>query len=425
LPRTMALAQDGPIATPGTSTEEWAPYPMMPYDMMMPMPPLGWNWHAGMPQATPHPDLPHDVIVDALQSFVNSTREQVEAKKCQLERVGYQWLLEENPPKVSAAAPPMEPPGDFPDQVSAPPAPPQEWPSVETPVKAANHGVQSSGDEEAEADLVLPLKRAATTGATMIGKVQGSETQAEVDLPLKRAVTTGASWTSKVQTSELHGKTLAVFSVHENHIVNSSSRQWVSDPFFVKIQDVPVEFRVQFIAKQMAEGKKGHSFKKASGCGKMELKCAGEPGEGDRFRVAFLAGPGVKQYSLRAATTDETGVTGEAGDPAKKMVRRLTPSCHDFGKYPIFGLAGDEEMWDFGSLLDKKKQLVHIGVEMLPQSLPQGSVWSQPTAVPGDDDYQNAQFEKSQNKSGKVETGAPKVEIGAPPGLELERDVQS
>eukprot|EP00419_Tripos_fusus_P064835 CAMPEP_0172931128 /NCGR_PEP_ID=MMETSP1075-20121228/219340_1 /TAXON_ID=2916 /ORGANISM="Ceratium fusus, Strain PA161109" /LENGTH=319 /DNA_ID=CAMNT_0013792445 /DNA_START=24 /DNA_END=979 /DNA_ORIENTATION=+ len=186
--------------------------------------------------------------------------------------------------------------------------------------------------------------------------------------PLKRAQT--EQWKSKVQTFELKGATLAVFSVHENHIVNSSSRQWVSDAFFYPIKGINVEFRVQFIAKQMAEGKKGHSFKKANGWGKMELKCAGEPVEGDRFKVAFLVGPGVKQYSsLRAtaAATDETGLMGEAADPAKKIDRRETQSSHDFGKYPMLGLTGDKEFWDFGSLQDKKKQLIHIGVEMLPQ----------------------------------------------------------
>merc|ERR1719495_1816910 len=105
---------------------------------------------------------------------------------------------------------------------------------------------------------------------------------------------------SKVQMSEdaKSGAALAVFSVHENHIVNSTSRQWVSDPFWVKIQGAPVEFRVQFIAKEVAESKKGLSFKKAKGLGKMELKCMGEPPEGNRFRVAFLAGPGVKHVSL-------------------------------------------------------------------------------------------------------------------------------
>lgn len=376
--------------------------------MMMPMPSLGWNWHAGMPQTTPHPDLPPDVLIDALQSFVNSSREQVETNKRQLERAGYLWLLEENPPKAAAAAqaaPPAEPPGDFPDQDSSPPAPPKEWPSVETPVNAASGAVQPSGGEEAKGETVttpVPAKPALTN--------EPSET--DVVLPLKRAATTGTSWNSKVQTSELQGKTLAVFSVHENHIVNSSSRQWVSDPFWVKIQGVPVEFRVQFIAKQMAEGKKGHSFKKASGWGKMELKCAGEPDEGDRFRVAFLAGPGVKQYSFRtaASATDDT----EAGDPAKKMVRRETPSCHDFGKYPIFGLTGEQEFWDFGSLLDKKKTSVHIGVEMMPES----TIWSVSTADADDDEFQNEQFLQAQQNE--------KLSIGAPPGLErVELAVQS
>mmetsp|Transcript_56183 Transcript_56183/g.111661 ORF Transcript_56183/g.111661 Transcript_56183/m.111661 type:complete len:272 (-) Transcript_56183:75-890(-) len=190
---------------------------------------------------------------------------------------------------------------------------------------------------------------------------------------LTRLISTGTVplLSSEVPTSEdaKTGATLAVFSVQENHIVNSTSRQWVSGPFWVNIQGAPFEFKVKFTAKQVAEAKRGLSFKKANGWGKMELKCAGEPVEGDRFKVAFLVGPGVKQYSLNAtaATTDETVSMGETGDPAKKIDRRETQSSHDFGKYPLLGLPAEYEMWDFGSLQDKKKQLIHIGVEMLPQ----------------------------------------------------------
>merc|ERR1719215_1613624 len=91
------------------------------------------------------------------------------------------------------------------------------------------------------------------------------------------------------------GATRAIFSIHENHIVNSASQRWVSDLFWVTIQGAPVPFRVQIVAKQLAENKKGLSFKKAKGLGKMELKCLGEPPDGNPFRVAFLAGPGVKR----------------------------------------------------------------------------------------------------------------------------------
>ena len=112
-----------------------------------------------------------------------------------------------------------------------------------------------------------------------------------------RQALAGPLLSSKVQISEDtdSGATLAVFSVHEYHIVNSTSRQWVSESFWVTIEGTPIEFRVQIVAKQVAENKKGLSFKKAKGLGKMELKCLGEPPDGNPFRVAFLAGPGVKR----------------------------------------------------------------------------------------------------------------------------------
>mmetsp|Transcript_56257 Transcript_56257/g.108575 ORF Transcript_56257/g.108575 Transcript_56257/m.108575 type:complete len:238 (+) Transcript_56257:76-789(+) len=230
---------------------------------------------------------------------------------------------------------------------------------------------------------------------------------------LTRLISTGTVplLSSEVPTSEdaKTGATLAVFSVQENHIVNSTSRQWVSGPFWVNIQGAPFEFKVKFTAKQVAEAKRGLSFKKANGWGKMELKCAGEPVEGDRFKVAFLVGPGVKQYSsLRAtaAATDETGLMGEAADPAKKIDRRETQSSHDFGKYPLLGLPAEYEMWDFGSLQDKKKQLIHIGVEMLPQcsvsdDKPDGIATREPDAtdvLEDIEDFEEKEFFEAEEK---------------------------
>jgi len=115
------------------------------------------------------------------------------------------------------------------------------------------------------------------------------------------------------------------------------------------------------VAKQVAESKKGLSFKKAKGLGKMELKCVGEPPEGTRFRVAFLAGPGVKHDGLG----NNSGII--SGEPAKRMRRRETQSSHDFGKHPTLGLNGNDDIWDFSSLVDKKKHIVFIGIEMLQQ----------------------------------------------------------
>jgi len=286
---------------------------------------------------------------------------------------------------------------------------------------------------------------------------------------LRRAITTGISpllSSSKVQMSEdaKSGATLAAFSVHENHIVNSTSRQWVSDSLWVNIQGAPIEFRVQFIAKEVEESKKGLSFKKAKGLGKMELKCMGEPPEGNRFRVAFLAGPGVKHASLAndsgtitttvATTSVAAGVgdvttTAASGEAAKRITRRETQCSHDFSKYPTFGLTGNDEFWDFSSLVDKKKRAVFIGIELLPQShatenesnLEQAQTCSSHVDVPGDshtissasttcsvvddaEQFQKGQFRLDQLPNATVlgpPLGLALIGRGPPPGLELLR----
>jgi len=198
--------------------------------------------------------------------------------------------------------------------------------------------------------------------------------------PLRRTLTevpqqaSSPLWSSKVQMSEdtESGAMLVVFRVHENHIVNSTSQQWDSDPFFVNIHSTPVEFRVRFIAKHVAESKTGLSFKKAKGLCNMELACVGEPPEGNRFRVAFLVGPGVTHDSLgnNSGTIATVATTSGAalGEAARRITRREAQHSHDFGKYPTLGPNGNDEFWDFSSLVDKKTQLVFIGIEMLPQS---------------------------------------------------------
>ena len=197
------------------------------------------------------------------------------------QHAGFLGLLEDN--LHIAATPPAKPPGDFSYQECKPRALPEFSLSVETPVDMGVGGNQ-----------LLPTENAAMKAVTM-PLPPPRRTFAEVPQQASSSF-----WSSKVQMSEdtQSGTMLALFSVHENHIVNSTSRQWVSESFWVTIEGTPIEFRVQIVAKQLAENKKGLSFKKAKGLGKMELKCMGEPPEGTRLRVAFLAGPGVKHGSL-------------------------------------------------------------------------------------------------------------------------------
>jgi len=333
-------------------------------------------------------------------------------------------LLEDNP--QIAATPPATGPGDFPLQ------------------------------RFTCCDQLLLCKNAAMEAAPMpppLSRPTFTEVRQQVSSTLL---------SSKVQMSEdaESGATLAVFRVHENHIVNSTSRQWVSDPFWLKIHGAPVEFRVQLIAKQVAESKRGIGFKNAKGVGKMELKCVGEPPEGNRFRVAFLAGPGVKHGSLGnnggtitttvattsgAAGVEDVTTTAAPGEAARRISRREAQCSHDFGKYPTLGLNGNDEFWDFSSLVDKKKQVVFIGIEMLPQSdatenesnleqaqtcssdedVPQDShaTWSSSTICSVVDDAEQLQEEQFHLLPKAAIRGPPPglelIGLGPPPGLDL------
>jgi len=164
------------------------------------------------------------------------------------QRAGFLGLLEDN--LFIAATPPAKPPGDFSYQECKPRTLPKFSRSVETPVDMGTGGNQ-----------LFPTKNAAMKAVSMPlppPRRTFTEVPQQASSPFS---------SSKVQTSEdtQSGTTLALFSVHENHFVNSTSRQWVSDSFWVRIQSAPVEFRVHFVAKQVGESKKGPSFKKAKG----------------------------------------------------------------------------------------------------------------------------------------------------------------
>jgi len=151
-PRTMAAPQE---AVPVVTGDDWFPHIVPRHDMMS-MP--AWNWHGGMPHVTPHADLMHDLFVDALQSYVKTTKELIAAKKFELERAGHKCLLDDSDAKRTVAAPATDPPTDSPPfsaQESLHPAPPQHSPSVETPIRATGGRMQSLSCEEARGDIVL------------------------------------------------------------------------------------------------------------------------------------------------------------------------------------------------------------------------------------------------------------------------------
>jgi len=403
-------------------------------DMMEHVLSLGWNWHSGMQKLPLHGNLPPNVLPEALCAYTKSQKEKAEQARNMLQRAGFLGLQEDNP--HPAATPPTKPPGFFFYRECKPQTLLEYSPSVETPP-----------DVGTASDQLLPNENAALEAAPMPPSLLGRTftevpQQASNAMPtLRRAFNAGTCplLSRKVQVSEdtETGAKLAVFSVHEDHIVHSTTRQWVSDAFWVKIHGAPVEFRVQFVAKQVGESKRGLSFKKAKGWGRIELKCVGEPPEGNRFRVSFLAGPGVKHSSLAdksgTITTTAANATAAPGKAARRMVRREAQCSHDFSEYPTFGLNGKDEFWDFSSLVDKKKQAVFIGIEMLPQSdatenkpnLEHAQTCSSEMDVPGDShtswstsptDDAAEQFQEEPFRFRQVAKAAI---LEPPPGLEL------
>jgi len=213
--------------------------------------------------------------------------------------------------------------------------------------------------------------------------------------PLRRTLTevpqqaSSPLWSSKVQMSEdtESGAMLVVFRVHENHIVNSTSQQWDSDPFFVNIHSTPVEFRVRFIAKHVAESKTGLSFKKAKGLCNMELACVGEPPEGNRFRVAFLVGPGVTHDSLgnNSGTIATVATTSGAalGEAARRITRREAQHSHDFGKYPTLGPTGMTSSGTSAAWWTRRRSLSSLVLKCSRKAMPlkMNQIWIRHTHV--------------------------------------------
>eukprot|EP00419_Tripos_fusus_P079093 CAMPEP_0172940696 /NCGR_PEP_ID=MMETSP1075-20121228/224168_1 /TAXON_ID=2916 /ORGANISM="Ceratium fusus, Strain PA161109" /LENGTH=398 /DNA_ID=CAMNT_0013802101 /DNA_START=39 /DNA_END=1235 /DNA_ORIENTATION=+ len=347
-------------------------------------------------------NLPQDIWVEALRVYMKSASEKAKQARNMLQRAGFIGLLDDN--QQSAVTSKANPLGDFACWHCTPPAPPEHPPSIAsfahcTPLAPPEHSpsLGSLVYIDAGSNKCLPAEStAAKATPSLLPTLQQASAEAPQqtsnETPNQAQVQVIPAGTvpmlnSKFQTSEdtKPGATLTVFSAHVSHIVNSATRQhWVSDSFWVNIQGAPFEFRVIFTAKQVGETKKGLSFKKANGWGKMELKCAGKPPEGNPLRVAMLAGPGVRQHSLggnnsgnvattvaatsqAAAGVEDLRTTAAPGEAARRMTRREAQYNHDFGKHPTFAFSGHDEFWDFSSLVDKRKQVVFIGIEMFPE----------------------------------------------------------
>jgi len=110
----------------------------------------------------------------------------------------------------------------------------------------------------------------------------------------------------------------------------------VSTSFDVLMGDMQVPFLVQITASKSNDRKGGHSFKKAKGCGKLEVNCKKRPPDN------------VKPVDIAFVVGDE----------------KRGPVKHNFVENSLCGLPRDLEEWDFPAAEDKASQTVTIRVEI-------------------------------------------------------------
>jgi len=118
--------------------------------------------------------------------------------------------------------------------------------------------------------------------------------------------------------------------------LESQDKQAVSPQFIIDLPDLgPQPFKIALYPKIMTDGKRGASFKKAKGKGKVLLKCEAQlpPGIPDiSFRIGI--GRGDKSYQPRG------------------------PVTHNFSEQSMRGLARNEEEWDFHAAVDESGTFV-------------------------------------------------------------------
>lgn len=128
--------------------------------------------------------------------------------------------------------------------------------------------------------------------------------------------------------------------------LRGNDKQAVSPPFDLSLgTHGSVTFKMMLYPKTVADGRGGASFKKAKGCGYVQLKCEAELTEA-LAQVNFRLGIG-------------------SGDTIQES---RGPVCHNFAQSAVAGLPRDQEEWDFMQVLDENSQTFVVTLEIVPRA---------------------------------------------------------
>jgi hypothetical protein len=118
--------------------------------------------------------------------------------------------------------------------------------------------------------------------------------------------------------------------------LDSQDKQAVSPQFVIDLPELgPQPFKIALYPKIVNDGKRGASFKKAKGKGKVVLKCEAQLPQGCP-EIGFRIGIG-------------------RGD---KLQQPRGPVAHNFSEQSVRGLAKREEEWDFNVAVDESGTFV-------------------------------------------------------------------
>jgi len=143
-------------------------------------------------------------------------------------------------------------------------------------------------------------------------------------------------------TADLSGRTLVQWAVDAKKL-DSQDKQAVSPQFLVDLPGFgPQPFKMTIYPKVINDGKRGASFKKAKGRGRVVLKCEAQLPQGVPD-VAFRIGIG----------------RGEKVQPYRG------PLTHNFSERSMCGLAKSHEEWDLGAAVDETGTFL-VSLELAP-----------------------------------------------------------
>lgn len=127
--------------------------------------------------------------------------------------------------------------------------------------------------------------------------------------------------------------------------LRGNDKQAVSPPFEIWLghRFPKVAFKMMIYPKHVSDGKGGASFKKAQGCGFVQLKCETE----------LTAGLAPVSFCITIGSND-------------KVASLRGPVIHDFSKSAVSGLPQDIDEWNLNSVVDQLSMTFVVRLELVP-----------------------------------------------------------